>query len=149
MLRLLPGSAMTSNTAAAPRVSARLGPPSSVDVLFIEPGSAMLNMKTALPRTSRPAKSASLPVPAQTASTSRPSDPVPGVPYAGAADPSRTSVVGPDVAVIVHDCGIHCGGRSIGWMRTPDNPTRLKWPASQSADSASEEVPVMRPQNCG
>src|SRR2546423_15044122 len=125
-LRLLPGSAMTPTTAAAPRVSARFGPPSAVDVLFIDPGSGMLNMNTALPRTSRPAKSASLPVPTHTASTSRPSARVPGVPYAGAADRSSCSVVAPDEAVIVHDCGIHCGGRLIGWMRTSDNPMRLK-----------------------
>ena len=129
MLRLLPGSAMTSNTAAAPRVSARFGPPSAVDVLFIDPGSAMLNMKTALPRTSRPAKSASLPVPdphGVHVDAVRPALRVPGVPYAGAADRSSCSVVAPDVAVIVHDCGIHCGGKSIGWMRTSDNPMRLK-----------------------
>ncbi len=140
---------MTSKMAAAPRSSARFGPPSRVDVLFIDPGSAMLNMNTALPRTSRPAKSASLALPTHTASTSRPFAGVPGVPYAGNADRSSCSEDGPDVAVIVHDPGIHCGGRSIGCTRTSVGPMRLKCPTSQSADSVSPDVPVVRPQNCG
>ena len=47
------------------------------------------------------------------------------------------------------DCGIHCGGRSKGWMCTSDNPSLVNFSVSHCAVSVSAEVPMILPQNCG
>jgi hypothetical protein len=57
----LPGILMTSKMAAAPFCSARFSAPSDAAPLS---GRGMLKITAAFPRTSRPAKSASLPKPA-------------------------------------------------------------------------------------
>ena len=59
------------------------------------------------------------------------------------------SVFDPLVALTLHDCGIHCGGRSKGCSRTSVTPAALSRSISQRAFSASASVPMIRPQNCG
>src|SRR5262245_50913028 len=62
----------TTPIAAAPRSAARAIDPSYTPECPIDPGAGIACINTALPVTSRPAKSAAVPVPTQTTSRSRP-----------------------------------------------------------------------------
>ena len=70
-------------TAAAPCSKARATTPSMLAEWRMSPGSGMSWMRTALPFTSRPTKSAAVPVPTHTRSHSMPSGGVEGVRVAG------------------------------------------------------------------
>ena len=77
---------------------------------------------TAFPRTSRPAKSASLPSPTYTAGRSKTCQSVDTAAYGGWAEESVV-VLPPAGAVTSHDSGAHCGWKSVtGWTRVSANP---------------------------
>ena len=116
---------------AAPFSSARTVAPSQVAEFPIWPGARIVCRTTALPRTSRPRKSASEPVPTQTASSRVPS----GIgvdPLAGRSEP-KVSWRSPPVAVNSQSTGVHCGGRSKCWRRMFSIPSSSKIASDQSA----------------
>ena len=129
---------------AAPRSCARFVAPSHDALLPIWPGASTVWMITALPATSRPAKSAPVPSPTHTASASRvpgsDADPIPGL-----ADANSSCLPAP-AAVRLQSNGNHCGpsSNSTRWMSVI--PSRRKCRSVQSAAITSYFVPEMRPQ---
>src|SRR5438876_1040772 len=132
---MFPGRAMMVNTAAAPCCSARRIESYIIALCDHEPGRGALKTITALPRTSRPMKSASVPVPTYAASRSSPAPDVPTDWYAGCAL-STTTVFPPARAVTPHPSGSHCGGRSNSCVRTSGTPAARRRSAIHRAVSA-------------
>ena len=129
---------------AAPPSSARLVAPSHEAELPIWPGARMVWMITALPATSRPTKSASVPSPTHTASAVIGSG-MESERVAGLADPKvrRSS---PLSARSVQSVGNHCGPRSNSTWWMLSMPSSRNRSSVHSAVIRSYGVPEMRPQ---
>ena len=111
----------------------------------IYPGASIVWITTALPRTSRPAKSAAVPMPTQIASSSSP----PGDRLRTARRQQRRKRHASCrrlSTLTLQSSGNHCGGRSnsLRWMS--GQPERLELASTQSPVIASSFVPAIRPQ---
>src|SRR5262245_48938198 len=102
-------------------------------------------IRTALPFTSRPAKSAAVPVPTQTTSRSSPAGGVAGESSDGFTDLNVYDLP-PATNVYCQSVGNHCVGSVNGCRCTSCSPYFLNFASAQSCTIASYFVPAMRPQ---
>src|SRR3954454_7074106 len=101
-------------------------------------------MTTSLPLTSRPAKSAAVPDPTQTASRSAPPLGPDGEPVAGLTDPKVVDF--PSLVIdSSYPVGNHCGGRSKYWRCTSCSPNCLNFASTTPSTMSSYFVPATRP----